>query len=160
MDNITSTVSSPTPPESKPRTSCLPGWRYFKQKGDQTIELGYLFEGPAVTGIDKAIAVALTNAENVSGKGSKPHPNSRQMICTAVNYDVYNKYVETERNGRVAKPLLPMQLFVSETEAFLHIGCLNHEIANAICRNKKQGKTEATVRGATFCYADDMPGMD
>lgn len=94
----------------------------------------------------------------LAGRPGMAHGNARQIVCTAVDREAYSAYVlNGGKNGRKALPLLDVpRVFVSESEASLHIGCVNHEVGQRLSVARRAGKIEANVRGATFRYVEDL----
>jgi len=83
--------------------------------------------------------------------------NAREVVVMHVDAKEHEKWLhEPGRNGLVSKPVARGRVFRSATEASGHIGLRHNEIAMMLSRCAQTGENQATVRGVSFAYKDDV----
>ena len=98
--------------------------------------------------------------QNAGFRRTNQSRNVRGVLVTHVDPKEAQEWQTTGgRNGLKSKPVLRGQRFRSATEASGHVGLRHNEVAMLLSRCQSTGEKQATVRGVTFAYADDVPEL-
>jgi hypothetical protein len=83
--------------------------------------------------------------------------NARPVVVVHVDPKEHERWVETPgRNGLQSRSVRTGQAFRSAVEASGWIGLRHNEVAMLLSRTAATGEKQATVRGVTFAYKDDV----
>jgi hypothetical protein len=109
---------------------------------------------------DEVAKEALTKIlweQNAGFRRSNQTRNRREVIVTHIDKAEAERWQNTAgRNGLKAKPVKTGHVFSSATEASGHVGLRHNEVAMILSRCTSTGEKQATVRGVTFAYHDDV----
>lgn len=82
--------------------------------------------------------------------------NSREVVVIHVDGE-HDKWTKAPgRNGLISQPVKLGQRFPSANAASGGLGLRHNEVAQLLSRTAATGEYKATIRGVTFCYADDL----
>lgn len=82
--------------------------------------------------------------------------NSKEVVAIHVSPE-HEKWTRAPgKNGLISQPVKTGQRFESANAASGAIGCRHNEVAQLLSRTAATGEFAATIRGVTFCYADDL----
>ena len=82
--------------------------------------------------------------------------NSREVVAIHIDPSHEKWTREAGRNGLKSDPIKTGQRFASANAASGSIGLRHNEGAQLLSRTAATGEYAATIRGVTFCYADDL----
>lgn len=83
--------------------------------------------------------------------------NARAVVVVHVDDKEHERWCSTPgRNGLAAKPVRIGQEFRSAVDASGWVGLRHNETAMLLSRAAATGEKQATVRGVTFAYKDDV----
>lgn len=88
----------------------------------------------------------------VAPKGTR----DKAVQIVGVDYTRYRKYMNSDTEEATAISEVN-KIFDSAMAASRWIGCRSNEVAIALAKARAAGRREATVRGVTFGYVDDLP---
>jgi hypothetical protein len=83
--------------------------------------------------------------------------NSKEVIAIHIDPS-HDKWTTTPgKNGLLSQPIKTGQRFESANAASGSLGLRHNEVAQLLSRTAATGEFKATIRGVTFCYAEDLP---
>lgn len=82
--------------------------------------------------------------------------NSKEVIAIHVD-QAHEKWTKSPgKNGLISQPIKSGQRFESANAASGQLGLRHNEVAQLLSRTAATGEFHATIRGVTFCYAEDV----
>ena len=83
--------------------------------------------------------------------------NARPVVVIHVDPKEHERWIQSPgRNGLASRPVNKGQAFRSAVEASGWVGLRHNEVAMLLSRTAATGEKQATVRGVTFAYKDDV----
>lgn len=127
------------------------------QTGGHRETLLHLIDTPAeATSYEGQIRAALKVLMERNPSRPKAGGRGKTVLITAIDDETHNKWV-TQRGACHVRDL-DNRKFHSARQASLYLGCTSNEVGNGLAAARRQGRTEAKIRGVTFRYADDFGG--
>lgn len=82
--------------------------------------------------------------------------NSKEVVAIHIDPS-HDKWTKAPgKNGLMSQPIKTGQRFDSANAASGSLGLRHNEVAQLLSRTAATGEFQATIRGVTFCYAEDV----